>query len=57
MTRDDAPKGTRRITGEEAAHMLLGGQTLRWLESVYRGTVRTSGPVDWSQVIQSKEKP
>jgi hypothetical protein len=57
MTHDDAPKGTRRITGEEAAHMLLGGQTLRWLESVYRGTVRTSGPVDWSQVIQSKEKP
>ena len=56
MSRDDESKGTRRITGEEAAHMLLGGQTLRWLEGVYRGTARTHKPVDWSQVIQSKEK-
>lgn len=54
---DDTPKGTRRITGEEAARMLLPDELLRQLEAIYRGAARTDKPVDWSQVIEREDKP
>jgi hypothetical protein len=54
---DDTPKGTRRITGEEAARMLILDEVLQKLEAIYRGATRTDKPVDWSQVIKGKDEP
>jgi hypothetical protein len=53
----DTPRGTRRITGEEAARMLLPTELLQKLEAIYRGATRTDKPADWSQVIKREDEP